>query len=94
MTYVITLEDGRSFPCDAEEFILDAAERAGLSLPFFCRSGSCSTCVGKVLTGKVNQDDQTFLDDEQMAEGYALLCVSFPLSPCLIRADVQGEIDT
>ena len=94
MTHLITLEDGRSFPCHSEEFILDAAERAGVALPFSCRSGSCSTCVGRLLAGQVNQDDQTILDDAQIAQGYALLCVSLPLTPCLIRPDVQAELET
>jgi ferredoxin len=49
--------------------------------------------VGRLLAGQVNQDDQTFLDDAQIAQGYALLCVSLPLTPCLIRPDVQAELE-
>jgi len=70
----ITLQspDGstETFECDEDTFILDALEEEGLDHQSSCRSGACSSCAMKLVEGTVNQEEQTFLDDEQMEEGY------------------------
>eukprot|EP00887_Chlorella_sp_A99_P001756 scaffold19.g1756.t1 len=74
-----TLKGEQVLEVDEAEYILDAAEQAGLELPYSCHAGGCSNCAAKVAHGApLDQRDQSFLDATQISLGYAMLCVSRP----------------
>ena len=89
MTYTITvvMDDGTQsvIQCSSETYLLDAFEENFLDAPYSCKAGACSTCAGKVTTGEVDQEEQSYLDDDQMQEGYCLTCVSYPKSDLTVH---------
>ncbi|WP_226004654.1 2Fe-2S iron-sulfur cluster-binding protein [Natrinema salinisoli] len=66
-SYDVTLErtDGpnRTLEVADDETVLDAAQRAGIRLPYDCRKGTCITCVGRLVGledgGSESETDET-----------------------------------
>ncbi|MDQ2052421.1 ferredoxin Fer [Natronolimnohabitans sp. A-GB9] len=73
-----------TFEAGREEYVLDAAESAGLDWPFHCRAGGCVNCAAIVLEGEIEMDVQRSLSEEEVEEeNLRLTCVGTPASDSL-----------
>lgn len=64
----------------SDESILAAAARAGLDVPYSCRSGVCATCRAKLLEGRVRMDRNFALEQADLDAGFVLTCQAHPLT--------------
>jgi len=102
MTFKITLkESGYTFEAEKNEFILDAALRQGINFPYGCRSGSCGTCLGQVVSGEVEYPEGLPLTvmEHEHKKGKAIFCVSVAKSDLVldvreIESSAEIEIKT
>ena len=66
--------------------LLEAAEEAGVDLPFECRAGVCGQCKIKLLTGRVAMETQDALSEADRSRGFILACQARPFSDIAVDA--------
>lgn len=89
---LIRLENsGREFEAAELEFVLDAAERAGVNLPYSCRDGICGTCKARLSSGAVDHGfySPDALSEAEREQGYFLMCCSIAQTDLLVNAPVE-----
>lgn len=96
-SYVVNLSMDEHTPrffieCEENQTILAASELVGIGLPYSCRRGVCSKCTGRITDGEIDQSEQTFLDDDQMADDSVLTRIAYPKSDCNILIHQEHEL--
>lgn len=95
MAFNVTLQpSGLQFTAAKDSTILDAAENAGVALPYGCRGGSCGACKGKVIEGRLERgiEDRFALTEAERAAGCMLLCVARPQSDVVLEIADVGRV--
>jgi len=92
-TWTITVANhgGAKFEVDSDRPLLETLEEHGVDLPYGCRYGGCITCAAKVTSGGVDQSEQVALNNRQLNNGYAVLCVARPVSDCTLEVGVESH---
>jgi len=75
-----------------DRYILETSESQGIELPYSCRNGACTTCAVRILSGEVYQPEAMGLSPKLQAQGYALLCVSYPRSALEVETQEEDEV--
>jgi CDP-4-dehydro-6-deoxyglucose reductase len=87
--FTVTLHSAdRRFDVSADETVLEAAQRAGIALPYSCRSGVCGSCKATLLSGHCAypRNPPTALDAHDRAQHAVLLCQAVPTSDIVLEA--------
>lgn len=58
--------------------ILQTARQMGMAAPYSCESGSCATCMARLVEGTVAMHVNDALTDDEVADGWVLTCQSVP----------------
>ena len=86
LAMISVVMDGRrrSFPmAPSDASVLEAAERAGVELPFSCRSGICATCRTRIIGGAAEMTHNIALERWETDAGFLLCCQARPTTPTL-----------
>jgi ring-1,2-phenylacetyl-CoA epoxidase subunit PaaE len=86
MAMITVVMDGRrrTFPMAPDDpSVLCAGERAGLELPFSCRSGICATCRAKIIAGHAVMTHNIALEPWETDLGFVLCCQARPTGATL-----------
>ncbi|MDQ8033076.1 CDP-6-deoxy-delta-3,4-glucoseen reductase [Bordetella genomosp. 1] len=89
MSFSVTIQPSQhQFKVESGQTVLDAALAAGIVLPYSCRTGACSTCKGKVVSGEVDAGTYPaqILSPEELAAGYTLFCQAKPQTDLVVES--------
>ncbi len=83
--FQVAVQGGKSISAMAGEPLMTALEKAGLAVPSSCRSGECSLCRTKLISGKVFHPASAKIRKSDRQFGYIHPCVAYPLENLKIR---------
>lgn len=77
--FKVAVRGEKTIQAKASEPIMISLERAGIVIPALCRSGECSLCRTKLISGKVYQPQGVKLRKSDRQFGYIHACMAYPI---------------
>lgn len=80
---VVVDDEEFTLSMDKNTLVLDAVLKENIDAPYSCQGGVCSSCIARVVEGKVEMAKNQILSDSEIAEGLTLTCQARPLTSSL-----------
>jgi CDP-4-dehydro-6-deoxyglucose reductase, E3 len=91
--FKIKLKNNKTFTCDKDSTIFEAAKKSNIVLEHSCLSSRCRSCVVKVISGNtINKEEELVLTDEDKKEKFVLSCNARPLSDLELDVEDLGNV--
>lgn len=91
--FKISLKNNKSFSCDRESTIFEAAKQNNINLEHSCLSARCRSCIVKVVSGStLNREDELVLTKADRNENFVLSCNAKPTTDLILDIEDLGEI--
>jgi len=91
--YQITLKNNKTFTCDKDSTIFEAAKKSNIVLEHSCLSSRCRSCVVKIISGNtIDNEEELVLTEKDKNNNYVLSCNAKPLSDLELEIEDLGDI--
>lgn len=77
--FTVTVMDGNKISAAAGEPLMNSLERAGIVIPASCRSGECSLCRTKLISGRIFHPQGVSLRKSDRQFGFIHPCMAYPI---------------
>jgi ferredoxin-NADP reductase len=82
---IMEMRSGKKAKAKAGEPLMNSLERAGIVVPAICRSGECTACRTKLISGRVFTPSRVHHRQADKKSGYIHPCMSYPLEDLRVR---------
>ena len=91
--FKVTLKNNKSFRCDKDTTIFEAAKNNNIILEHSCLSARCRSCIVKVVSGStIDKEEELVLTEEDKNENFVLSCNAKPTSDLELDIEDLGNI--
>ena len=83
---------GITFNAGETATILDSALENNINIEYSCKDGTCGSCKAKLISGEIEQGENSALTNEDISNGFILTCCSKPKTNIEINVNYYPEL--